>query len=323
MSTSSIRRDISRRSARPGHGAERRFTVVADDGVRLAAREYGPADAELTVVFLHGHCLRSESWTYVRDLIQRDTRVRVVAYDHRGHGDSEQAAAATYTIEQLGHDLRAVLDAIGGPVVLVGHSMGGMTAMTFARQYPHEIGARVHGLALIATAASGVADAGCGRLLRNPAVSWFQGAVRRAPGLMHVVKRAACAVLAPVIRWAEYGDRTVSPRVIALAAAMRNQTSIVTMATFLSSLMCYDESHSLPALSDVHTLILAGSADLMTPPTHAVAMAALIRGSEFVTVDGAGHSVIMEQPARVAEELVQLLARISGSDRDRPFALAA
>ncbi|MBF6335559.1 alpha/beta hydrolase [Nocardia abscessus] len=292
--------------------AERRATVSTEDGVALAVREYGPRDADLTVVLLHGHCLRTESWTYVRDaLLRRYPGARVVCYDHRGHGDSAAASRRTYNLEQLGRDLRDVLDAVAptGPVVLVGHSMGGMTVLTYAARHPHEIGTRVVGVALLATAASGLADAGFGRLLRNPVVSAFQAAVRRAPGLMHHAKLVACRLFAPVIRTAEFGDRKVSSRVLALANAMRNETPIVTMAAFLSEFMVYDRTDALEVLSRIPTLVLCGSGDLMTPPSHSVAMAAAVEYSDFVMVDGAGHSVILEQPGQVAGAIARLMRR--------------
>lgn len=297
---------------------ERRAVVSTDDGVALAVREYGRRDAELTVVLVHGHCLRTESWTDVRDALLRDNpEARVVCYDHRGHGDSAAASSGSYNLEQLGHDLGTVLDAVAptGPVVLVGHSMGGMTVLTYVGQNPHEIGTRIVGIGLIATAASGLADAGFGRLLRHPIIAAFQAAVRRAPRLMQRAKRVACKVFAPVIRTAEFGNRKVSARVLALAYAMHNETPIVTMASFLSSFMSYDRTDVLPLLSKIPTMILCGSADLMTPPSHSVAMVAAIDYADFVMVDGAGHSVILEQPGEVAEAVGRLIRRAGGARR--------
>ncbi|WP_159849334.1 alpha/beta fold hydrolase [Nocardia sp. CY41] len=296
--------------------AQRRVTVSTRDGVALAVREYGPRDADRTVVLLHGHCLRSESWTYVRDaLLRRYPDARVVCYDHRGHGDSAAASRKTYNLAQLGRDLQDVLDAVAptGPVVLVGHSMGGMTVLTYAARHPHEIGTRIVGVALLATAASGLADAGLGRLLRNPVVFAFQAAVRRAPGLMHHTKPVACKLLAPLIRAAEFGNRKVSPRVLALANAMRNETPIVTMASFLSEFMVYDRTDALAVLSQIPTLVLCGTGDLMTPPSHSVAMAAAVEYSDLVMVEGAGHSVILEQPDQVADAIARLMTRAGDS----------
>lgn len=299
--------------------AERRVTVSTKDGVALAVRVFGPRNADLTVVLVHGHCLRTESWAYVRAaLLRRYAGARIVCYDHRGHGASGTASRRTYNLEQLGHDLRDVLDAVSptGPVVLVGHSMGGMTVLTYANQNPDDIGTRIVGVALLATAASGIADAGFGRLLRHPVISVFQAAVRYAPNLMRHAKLLACKVFAPIIRFAEFGNRKVSPRIITLANAMHNATPIVTMATFLSAFIDFDRTDTLPLLSKVPTLVLCGGADVMTPPSHSVAMAAAVEYSDLVMVDGAGHSVILEQPRQVADAIARLLTR-AGSTAQR------
>lgn len=305
---------------------ERRTTVVADDGIPLAVREYRPTDAPMTVVLLHGYCLSAESWSAVRDdLRQRYTDARIVCYDHRGHGASAEASARTYSLEQLAGDLHAVLRAVAptGPVVLVGHSMGGMTVLAYARQHPDEIGTRIVGVGLIGTAASGLADAGLGRLLRNPVLSWLQAAVGRAPTSMEQVKRLGCKVFAPVIGAVEFGDRNVSRRVVARAIAMHDHTSIVTMAGFLNSFRTHDESRTVPALSAVPTLVLCGSADLVTPLPYSVAIAAQVEDCDFVCVEGAGHSVILEQPTAVAGAIARLVSRVRGSVEVEHLAHAA
>ncbi|MEV6066732.1 alpha/beta hydrolase [Nocardia sp. NPDC052001] len=311
-----------------GSSAERRVTVITADGVALAVREYGPRAAELTVVFLHGHCMRAESWNEVRDeLVREYPGARVVCYDHRGHGDSGNAPRNSYTLAQLGHDLGAVIDAVApaGPVVLVGHSMGGMTVLTYISQRPQEIGNRIAGVALIATGASGIAEAGFGRLIRHPVVATFQAAVRWAPGLTRHAKSLACKVFAPLITMAEFGDRKVSPRIRSLVNAMHNQTSIVAMAAFLSAFLDYDRTDALPALSHIPTLILCGSADLMTPPSHSIAMAAAVDYADLALVEGAGHSVILEQPELVSAAIARLMTRAAGTERTayRSLALVA
>ncbi|WP_280494385.1 alpha/beta fold hydrolase, partial [Nocardia farcinica] len=147
------------------------------------------------------------------------------------------------------------------------------------------------------------------------------GAGRGGARLMQRAKLLACKLFAPVIRTAEFGDRAVSPQVLALANAMHNETSIVTMASFLSAFMSYDRTDALPVLSAVPTVVLCGSADLMTPPAHSVAMAAAVEYSDLVIVDGAGHSVILEEPGQVAEVLGRLLVR--AGNRSAAYSLAA
>ena len=120
--------------------ADRSCVVTTPDGVPLAVREVGPEDAPLTVVFAHGFCLRMGAFHFQRARLaeQWGPQVRMVFYDQRGHGQSGDASPDSYTVEQLGQDLETVLAVMAprGPVVLVGHSMGGMTVLSHARQYP-------------------------------------------------------------------------------------------------------------------------------------------------------------------------------------------
>ncbi|AYF76755.1 alpha/beta hydrolase [Nocardia yunnanensis] len=310
----------------PAASAQTRAAVRTEDGVTLEVQIDGPRHSELTVVLLHGHCGRGESWAPVRDALRRQyPDARIVCYDHRGHGDSARADRRTYTLEQLADDLRAVLDTVSptGPVVLVGHSMGGMTVLTYVGRNPHEIGARIVGVGLIATAAGSLAEAGLGRFLRHPIISVFQTAVHHAPGLMHCAKLLAGKAFAPILRKAREGDATLAPRWLTLANAIHNQTPIVTMAAFLQAFTTYDRTDALTTLSRIPTLILCGTADSLTPPSHSIAMAAAIDYADLILIDNAGHSVIVEQPTQVTTALTRLLTRASHTDTTSPLAIAA
>lgn len=300
-----------------------RITVSADDGVPLAVREFGRPDAPLTVVFVHGHCLRTDSWTYLRSHLTQTwgTEVRMVFYDHRGHGESGEAPYDTYNLDQLGSDLSAVLRAVvpTGPIVLVGHSMGAMTALVYARQNPAEIGTRIVGVGLIASAASRLTEAGIGRWLRRPAVAALRGAVKWAPGVMHASKRMSRSVCEPIVRNAGFGNRKVSPRMVAVAAAMLNETSVVTMSGFLESFIGFDESETLSILEQIPALILGGSADVVTPFEHSIAIASRLPGSMLVCLEGAGHGVILDQAAEVASSITSLVERVSAVLLQRPI----
>lgn len=290
-----------------------RSTVVTDDGTALSVCEVGNADAALTVVFVHGHCLAKESWFDVRAQLQArwGDNVRMVFYDHRGHGESQNADVSSYTIDQLGRDLAAVVrtSVPTGPYVVIGHSMGGMTAMSYARQHLAELGERLVGVGLVATAAHGIAEEGLGACLAHPVVSIFRSAVRRVPTVMSASKRMSRGICAPIVRAAGCGSRRVSPRVVALASAMLNDTSVVTMAGFLGSLHDFDESESLSALAVIPTVVVCGSDDMMTPMRHSRTIAALLPAARMVTVENAGHMVILERAGDVAEAVATLVAQ--------------
>ncbi|CAM3150186.1 alpha/beta hydrolase [Prescottella defluvii] len=280
-----------RRNTDDNHG--RRRVVQSEDGVALAVVEYGPADAPVTAVFVHGHCLHSHSWARLRSHLVREwgPSVRMVFYDHRGHGASGSAPAHTYTVDQLGRDLDAVIRKAvpTGPIVLVGHSMGGMTALAYTRQHPETVGDRIVGVGLLSTVAGDIARSGLGRFLRHPLVSAFQFGVEHMPRL--------------------------SQRLISLV--LDNPTSVVTMYGFLRSFVGFDESRSLAGLAAIPSLVLGGTADMVTPFEHSVAIASNLPSAELVRLGGAGHSVILDQACEVAHALVRLVDRAAAHNAGR------
>jgi len=297
--------------------ADRSCVVTTPDGVDLAVREVGPADARLTVVFAHGFCLRMGAFYFQRLRLaeQWGRQVRMVFYDQRGHGQSAEASPDSYTVTQLGRDLDTVLAVMAprGPVVLVGHSMGGMTVLSHARQFPHRYPTRVVGAAIIASAAEGVSRSPLGEILKNPALEAARIAVRYAPKTVHRTRGAAKSVIAPILRAASYGDEMISPSVVAFSEKMMHDTPITTLVEFLHALEAHDESPALPTLAKVPTLIACGDRDLLTSTEHSQSLAAALPKSELVIVGGAGHLVQLEQPEVIDDALVRLVERATPS----------
>jgi pimeloyl-ACP methyl ester carboxylesterase len=297
--------------------ADRSSVVTTTDGVPLAVREVGPPDAPLTVVFAHGFCLRMGAFHFQRARLseQWGDQVRMVFYDQRGHGQSGAAPPDTYTVTQLGQDLEAVLAVVAprGPVVLVGHSMGGMTVLSHARQYPNRYPTRVVGAAIISSAAEGVSHSPLGEILKNPALEAVRFAARYAPRTVHRTRGLARAVIGPILRAASYGDEKVSPSVVAFSEKMMHDTSIATLVEFLHALEVHDETAALPTLAKIPTLIACGDRDLLTPVESSREMAAALPKSELVIVRGAGHLVQLEQPEEIDDALVRLVERATPS----------
>jgi pimeloyl-ACP methyl ester carboxylesterase len=84
-----------------------------------------------SVLLLHGGGQNRHSWKNTGQLLA-DQGLHVVALDSRGHGDSDRAPNANYTVDALCADTAAVIDQIGRPVMLIGASMGGMTGILAA-----------------------------------------------------------------------------------------------------------------------------------------------------------------------------------------------
>ncbi|WP_228000327.1 alpha/beta fold hydrolase [Mycolicibacterium sp. P1-5] len=297
--------------------ADRGCVVTTPDGIPLVVREVGPTAAPLTVVFAHGFCLRMGSFHFQRAALAErwGDQVRMVFYDQRGHGQSSAAPVETYTVEQLGRDLETVLQVMvpRGPVVLVGHSMGGMTVLSHARQFPKHYGSRVVGAALISSAAEGLSRSPLGEILQNPALEAVRFAARYAPKLVHRTRGAARAVIRPILQAASYGDDHMSPRVVAYSEEMIHDTPIATLVEFLHALEVHDESAALPVLARIPTLIACGDHDVLTPMVHSEEMADVLPNSDLLIVGGAGHLVQLERPELINDGLVELVERATPS----------
>lgn len=294
--------------------ADRGSIVTADDGVPLAVREVGPTDAPITAVFVHGYCLRMSSWHFQRQALEQEwgSSVRMVFYDQRGHGKSGEPTPESCTIEQLGSDLDAVIRAVvpRGHLVLIGHSMGGMTILAFTRQRPDLIKDRVVGVALLSTTAAGLAETGLGKSLNNPVIDAFRLAVRTSPGVVQLGRGTVRALISPVLRAASYGTR-VSPRLVAFSQSMIDDTSVVTIVNFLKTLELHNEKDALSNLTRIPVTVMCGDEDWIIPLASTLAMAEALPEAEVVRVPQAGHLVQLEFPDKVNAALVRLLTRAS------------
>lgn len=296
-----------RLSARRDGYVER--TIVTSDGVRLAVRDYGSTGArEHTVVLLHGLCLTQQSWaSQVRHLMRRwGNSVRIITYDHRGHGESTGADMRTYRIDRLAADLADVLIAlrVTGPLTLAGHSMGGMTALAYLSRPAADRPVEPQGLILIATAAGRLAERGLGRLLSTRATEMVFELVHHMP--RRAVDKAVNGLVRPLCDGlTKYAGADWRGAAALTASAVRT-TPLTTAAGFLPSLKRYDQYHALSSIV-ANTIVISGGADMATPTAHARDMVAAIPGAAHLHRPAAGHMLLEEHPQCVNDAIDRIL----------------
>lgn len=291
--------------------AGRARMVPTEDGVELSVVEHGAQDAPTaTVVLSHGYVQSSRLWGgQGRDLVDARPDLKVVTYDHRGHGRSGRTPREKATIEQLGRDLARVVEEVApnGPVIIAGHSMGGMTIMALAEQHPELFGERIAGVAFVATS-SGELDA----------VTWgLPAPVARA------VKRAMPALSEQAVRAERKGKaravgrldarllfpRGVDPALVRSVLDVHRGCSAETVAAFLPTFGTHDRLRILDALAHVPTVVVAGEKDLLCPVAHSFAIAQALPHSELTVFPGVGHMVHLERGAEVSRVLLGLVDR--------------
>jgi pimeloyl-ACP methyl ester carboxylesterase len=299
---------------------DRTGVVVADDGVELRYEEVGREDAPMTVIFAHGFTLQMAAWHFQRRAL--GDMGRLVLYDHRAHGRSGASVAERCTIDQLGADLERVIEdrAPTGPIVLVGHSMGGMTVMALADRRPDLFGphGRVAGVALVSTSSGGLAELTFGipslggRLVRRflPHLAVGIGG-RRARFIDAQRQRGLGNDLGwSLARRISFGDPDVSPSLVDFMERLIAATPAEVIATFAPTFLDHDKLRALPALRGRPVLVIVGDRDILTPAAHSRTIAEEIGpDAELVVMPGAGHMAKLERHALVTLHLRALLSR--------------
>ena len=307
---------------------DRTYPVLTEDGITLSVEEVDPADGgrpDLVVVYVHGFALSRKSWHFQRRALALHTepRVRQVLYDQRSHGQSQRANEESSTIDRLGLDLGEVLDEIGDdlPIVLVGHSMGGMTIMALAEQRPELFAERVCGVALIGTSAGEIGKQGLPRPLLsryNPVTRNLGRLADWQPGLVEFVRAAGGGLTRRAVRTLAFGDKDVSSRLVGFMMEMLNGNPVRVLADFIDTIGTHNRYAALAGLKHAHVLVLSGDADRMTQFSHAERIAFELPDAELVRVRGAGHMVMLEEPQLVNDHLVMLLQQCAyGRDAAR------
>ncbi|MFT4188854.1 MAG: alpha/beta hydrolase [Aeromicrobium sp.] len=273
------------------------FAVIAADGTPLHV-EVDDAPGDLTVVFVHGWMCDQDTWHFQR--LHLRGRVRTVYLDHRGHGRSGATHSENSTFALLADDLARVIEAHArGRVLLVGHSMGGMTIMRLAADRPDLFGRVVVGALLVGTSA--------GKLMRGkPALERLGGLLRLSSPVLDWGRAFNSSSV--VKRWAVGPD--ASPAAAAMCDEMIARASTRVLLDFYPNFPSLDLFEALSTFADIPVTVLCGTDDLLTPAKHSKRLAEEIDGAELVLVEGAGHMVMLEQPGPVDDAIDALVSRV-------------
>ena len=313
------------------HTPDQVLTVTADDGVDLHVEIDAPMTggrprrgkgSVTTVVLVHGFTLSSRCWVLQRRALI-NSGFRVVTYDQRSHGQSGASSLEHCTVEQLGRDLHAVIRATcpRGPLVLVGHSMGGMSMMAHAAQFPEDVRKRVLAAAFVATSPGGevpMTELGLGPTFGRVVGAFGPGLLtrlgRHAGAIKQLRKMGSGVQEAMVRKWAF--DSPVSEDLVDFVAEQFFATPFEVIAAFLPSLEAHDQTRSLAAYTGIECLVLNGMGDLVTPPAHSEELLRRLPGAEHVIVEDAGHVIMLEHPQIVTQQLLMLIQRAQRAEAE-------
>ena len=263
--------ELTAESVAASAAAPRTEVVELADGTRIAALMAGPAEATETIVFLHGLGGSQSTWASVLGAFA-DT-YRIVAVDLPGHGGSDKPSpeSTDYSISALAGTIGELLEQLElSPAVLIGHSLGGATALQLALDRPK----LVRALALVDSAALGPEITG--ELLDRVESTPSRDEARQLLELFFenrrfVLERGIDDMYAA--RMAPGADEAV--KAIAASAFTRYGQNLVLVNRL--------------GEPEVPVLIVWGERDRVIPSTQAVAAATALPTAWLEIMEGVGH----------------------------------
>lgn len=294
--------------------------VKGPDGTELNVEMYGPKDGQ-PLIFTHGLGANSTDWYYAKRYLAE--RYRVIVWDLAGTGKSGRSPQGDYSMEKNARDLEAVLLKVAGnkPAVIFGHSLGGMTTLTFCKLFPQHLGTQVAAVGLVNTTYTNP--------VKTTTAAGFVTAIQKPilQPLLYLI--IALFPLVWVQSWLSYlnGMSHIPQRIFSFCGKQtRNQLDYMTILTAQISpsvlakqtlgMFKYDATETLRRIN-VPVLIVAADVDRGCIPEASHFMHQAIPNSTLVTMQPSGHVSIMEQHEQFTSAVTSFVNELSQPVRTR------
>jgi pimeloyl-ACP methyl ester carboxylesterase len=296
--------------------------VDGPGGLGVVVESYGPSDAP-QLVLSHGWVCTGRVWH--EQVAALADRYRIITYDQPGHGRTGAPGSRTYDLDLIGDTLCAVIEATArpGPLVVAGHSMGGMAVLNAARRRPDVLAGRLAGAVLLSTTSSAKSEKltlevgiqaaarlerGLRRIvptLRDPRVLGVTGRITEATSdLSYLVARATSVGPDP------------PPGVVEFTLQLTLDSGPDIVLGLVEAVLGVDEDESLTCLT-MPTTIVVGDHDRLTPPGLSRRMAQRC-GADLVVLAGVGHMAPLEAPEAVNDVLERHLSLAAEQASETP-----
>ena len=271
--------------------------ITAESGSQLYVEEVGPVGAPV-VILTHGWAMDSTIWYYAKRDLSR--QFRVISWDLPGMGKSTAATPSAIGLSEFARDLKTLIDLSGEQkVVLVGHSIGGMTIQTLARDFPEMFNARVAGTVLVNTSYTNPLKtmilAGLAQAIRWPLLEplmrlgillqplvWLSAWQSYLSGSAHMANR---------IGFGEYVTHSQLNHTTLLST--RNAPGNIHRGNL--AMFRWDATHAMAKVTPP-LLVLSGKLDIVTKPEAGQQIATDHPGSVHQVIEGVNHMGFLERP---------------------------
>jgi pimeloyl-ACP methyl ester carboxylesterase len=254
------------------------YTNVAGEKM-FYVHHQGDPKGQRTLVFVHGAGGSHLNWP---PQLRRLAGANTYALDLPGHGQSEGQGRTS--ISAYADFVAAFLDTLGlEKAILVGHSMGGATALDFTLRYPE----RMAGLVLVGSGAR----------------------LRVAPAILDGIRRDFQAAVRLICDYAFALDTPEQ-----LKREGRRQMGQTHPDVLYGDFAACDVFDVMDRLGEIccPTLAICGTADRLTPPKYSTYLRDHIPDAQLVLIEGAGHMVMLEQPEAVSRAIADFSSASAG-----------
>jgi len=251
------------------------------------------------IVLSHGVTLSVRTWFHqLEDLPEQG--FRAIAFDHRGHGQSVLGEAG-HSLENLAEDVKTVVEGLDlHDAVLVGHSLGGVAVQSFVIAYPEIAAERVAGIVLLSTLAKTAFGSHSTRTKAR--LEKLMGTV---PDVQWLWEGPNAGFLAARIGF----GKVARPSDVEVVRRMMAECPAETRRDAPRVLVGLDLTHDLPNVH-VPTLVIGGTADVLTPPSESKRIARLIPGARLELMRGGGHMLMLEQTEALDQIIVDFAREV-------------
>ena len=246
---------------------------------------------------MHGYALSLDCWHFQRKHFR--SKIRIVLYDQRSHGRSGRRRGSCAGCRSWPRTCCRSWTRwpATGPVVLVGHSMGGMTIMHLALTHPELFGTRIRGVALFSTAAGEMADYSPIRGLPGRTFGRIaqptMAALNRIPEVVERGRTGGSDLGFVFTRKGSYGS-DVPPSYVEFMNQMLGQTPMSVISDFYPAFAELDEYDAFSVLATVETAVIGGEDDAITPIKHTDKIIELLPAADARRLPDCGHMGIIE-----------------------------
>lgn len=286
--------------------------LVRPDGSRLFVETHGDESLP-TAVLIHGWSLNSGQWVYLQQ--EWHQKLRIVTWDLAGMGQSTGPDNHDYSIDKMAHDLRAVIESCGAdkPVVLMGHSIGGMIILKFCELFPDLQHSRVSKLVLVhstytnplKTMATGKSLLSLQKVLIEPLIYlqiytwplvWLADYLCYMNGSLHWS-----------LQHTGFAGRATREQVDFVARFYASDSPAV-LARGALGMLAFDGTPAFPLIK-IPVLVVGAEQDPLTLVAASRTMAEEIKDAELIVLDPAKHFGLIEYHKQFADQTARFCLR--------------